>query len=363
MAFNPSLLANGVARNATGDGVRIITYNNSALDNLSATGFFTNCSVHDIRAADFISARSPGQPYLYYVESINSNDEAVLIYTGKWANSSQYPAAGSSLPYVQFLLDYLADNIPAGPQGEQGEVGPQGSQGIQGPKGDTGAAGPQGEQGIQGPQGPKGDTGSQGPKGDQGIQGIQGMQGVQGPQGEVGPQGPQGDTGPQGIQGIQGPKGDTGSDGPQGAPGPQGPQGDEGPQGDAGPKGDTGSQGAQGIQGPQGDTGPQGIQGPKGDTGPSGISKRIEVMTANTDSNGNATFTFSSFGSRPGLAVAFTASNNREFYTVTAYTATSVTINVASRNQSLLTLVGVDVLVPGATAVSGRPVTITLTQP
>lgn len=357
MAFTPSLLANGVARNATGDGVRILTYNNSALDDLSVPGFFTNCSLHDIRAADWIAARSPSQPYLYYVESINANDEAVVTFTGKWANSSQFPAAGSALPYTQFLIDHLAGRIPVGPKGDQGDVGPQGPQGIQGPKGDDGA---QGVQGPQGDTGPKGDTGAQGP------------QGIQGPKGDTGEQGPQG---PQGIQGIQGPKGDKGDDGEQGAPGPQGPQGDVGPQGPEGPqgpkgdKGDTGAQGIQGvqgqqgIQGPKGDKGDTGEQGPQGIQGPSGISKRIEVLTGNTDANGNVTFTFSTFGTRPGLSVAFAAANNREFYTVTDYTATSVTVNVSSRNETLLSLLGLNILTSAVTAVSGKPVTIVLTAP
>jgi hypothetical protein len=365
LAFTPSLIANGVARNPTGDGVRILTYHNTPLDDVMAPGFFTNCSAHDIRVGDWISVRSPTQPYLYYVEAITSSDEAVLVASGKWANSSQYPAAGSALPYTQFLTEYMTGKVPAGPQGPQGDTGPQGPQGIQGPtgpkgdKGDQGDVGPEGPQGIQGP---KGDTGATGPKGDKGDTGPQGPQGVQGP---IGPTGP---------QGIQGPIGPQGNDGPQGAPGPQGAQGEigpEGPQGPQGPEGPQGPQGIQGIQGPKGDKGdqgPQGIQGPKGDTGdvgpqgPMGPDRRIEVLTGTTDSSGNVTFSFAAFASRPGLSVAFQASNNREFHTVTAYSTTGVTVNVSSRNETLLSLLGINILTAAVTPVSGKSVTVVLTS-
>lgn len=350
MAFTPSLLANGVARNPTGDGVRVLTYNNSALDNLLSPGFFTNCSTHDIRKGDWIAARSPSQPYLYFVESITSADEAVVVYTEKWCNSSQFGAAGSALPYTQFLTEYVTGKIPAGPQGPQGDTGPQGPQGIQGPtgpkgdkgdQGDAGPVGPEGPQGPQGIQGPKGDTGATGPKGDKGDTGPQGPQGVQGP------------AGPTGAQGIQGPVGPQGNDGPQGAPGPQGAQGETGPEGPQGPKGDTGDVGPQGIQG---------IQGPKGDTGPQGPERRIEVLTGTTDSNGNVSFSFAAFPSRPGLSVAFQASSNREFHTVTAYSASGVTVNVSSRNETLLSLLGINILTAAVTPSSGKSVTVVLTS-
>lgn len=347
MAFTPSLIGNGVARNPTGDGVRVLTYNNSALDNLLGPGFFTNCSTHDIRKGDWIAARSPSQPYLYFVEAITSADEAVVVYTEKWCNSSQFGAAGSALPYTQFLTEYMTGKIPAGPQGPQGNVGPQGPQGIQGPtgpkgdkgdQGDAGPVGPEGPQGPQGIQGPKGDTGPAGPKGDKGDTGPQGPQGVQGP------------TGPTGPQGIQGPVGPQGNDGPQGAPGPQGAQGEQGLQGEPGPQGPQGEPGPQGVQG---------IQGPKGDTGP---DRRIEVLTGTTDASGNVTFTFSAFASRPGLSVAFQASSNREFHTVTAYSASGVTVNVSSRNETLLSLLGINILTAAVTPVSGKSVTVVLTS-
>lgn len=371
MAFTPSLIGNAVARNPTGDGVRVLTYNNSALDDLLSPGFFTNCSTHDIRKGDWIAARSPSQPYLYYVEAITSNDEAVVVYTEKWCNSSQYGAAGSALPYTQFLTEYTTGKIPAGPQGPQGDTGPQGPQGIQGPKGDTGAKGDTGETGPEGPEGPQGPQGIQGPKGDTGPAGPKGDKGDTGPQG---PQGVQGPTGPTGPQGIQGPVGPQGNDGPQGAPGPQGAQGEIGPEGPQGPKGDTGDvgpQGPQGIQGPKGDKGdqgPQGIQGPKGDTGdtgpqgPMGPDRRIEVLTGTTDASGNVTFSFAAFPSRPGLSVAFQASSNREFHTVTAYSASEVTINVSSRNETLLSLLGINILTAAVTPVSGKSVTVVLTS-
>lgn len=272
MTFTPSLLANGVARNPTGDNTRVLTYANTALDDLTAPGFFTNCSGLDIRVGDWISARSPSQPYLYYVSAITANDEAVVEECGKWANASQYPAAGSALPYTEYLVERALGMIEAGP------------------KGDTGATGP------------KGDTGPQGP------------QGVQGP---IGPAGP---------QGIQGPIGPQGNDGPQGAPGPQGEQGEQGEQ------------------------------------GPQGPDRRIEVLTGTTDASGNVTFSFAAFPSRPGLSVAFQASNNREFHTVTAYSATGVTVNVAARNETLLSLLGINILTAAVTPINGKSVTVVLTS-
>ncbi|WP_340819596.1 tail fiber protein [Methanolobus sp. WCC4] len=57
-------------------------------------------------------------------------------------------------------LETQIDEIPAGPQGPQGEVGPQGPQGEIGPQGPQGEIGPQGPQGEMGPEGPQGIPGS-----------------------------------------------------------------------------------------------------------------------------------------------------------------------------------------------------------
>lgn len=206
MTFTPSLLANGVARNPTGDNTRVLTYANTALDDLTAPGFFTNCSGLDIRVGDWISARSPSQPYLYYVSAITANDEAVVEECGKWANASQYPAAGSALPYTEYLVERALGMIEPVPE------------------------------------------------------------------------------------------------------------------------------------------------------------RRIEVLTGTTDASGNVTFSFAAFPSRPGLSVAFQASNNREFHTVTAYSATGVTVNVAARNETLLSLLGINILTAAVTPINGKSVTVVLTS-
>jgi hypothetical protein len=169
-------------------------------------------------------------------------------------------------------------DIPAGPQGPQGDTGPQGIQGIQGPQGVQGV---KGDQGIQGPQGEQGlsfdfqgvvptieDLPATSIMGHAYIVSADGhmyfwddimgwedagqLQGREGPQGIQGIQGPVGPEGPQGIQGIQG------------ETGPQGIQGIQGPQGDKGDKGDTGERGLQGVKG---DTGADGYVGADGDSG------------------------------------------------------------------------------------------------
>jgi len=61
--------------------------------------------------------------------------------------------------------------IPAGPQGIQGETGPQGIQGAVGPQGMQGSMGMVGPQGLQGNAGPQGSQGPEGPAGPQGLQG------------------------------------------------------------------------------------------------------------------------------------------------------------------------------------------------
>lgn len=182
-------------------------------------------------------------------------------------------------------------------------------------------------------------AGGSGPAGPEGPQGPVGLQGPKGDTGEAGPQGPTGNTGPQGIQGI---KGDTGATGPQGL---------QGIQGVAGPKGDTG------------DTGPMGPQGPQGIQGPSGISKRIVTLSGTTDASGNVAFTFSpAFAATPHIAVMLQAGNTRQFSRITAASATGCTINAFQQNQTLLSLLGLDILTAGVTAISGAIIRIMATE-
>lgn len=210
-----------------------------------------------------------------------------------------------------------------------------GPEGPQGPAGAQGAAGPAGATGAKGDQG---DTGATGPKGDTGAAGAKGDQGDVGPQGTTGPQGLKGDTGATGLQGPIGLTGLTGATGPKGDTGSQGP------------KGDTGERGLQGIQGIQGE---QGIQGP------AGPSKRIVTALASTDASGNATVTFDPpFSGTPHVTLALQSNNTREFVRITSIGPNFVTFNAYSQNITLLTLLGLDIITAGTTALTSRPVRV-----
>lgn len=175
--------------------------------------------------------------------------------------------------------------------------------------------------------------------------------------GSVGPPGPAGPQGPQGEQGIQGPMGPQGPKGDTGATGSQGTQGIQGIQGPTGPKGDTGDTGP---QGPQGDTGPQGIQGIQGPPGP---SKRIVTMSGTTDASGNATFTFSpAFAATPHITAMLVTANTRQFARITAANATGCTISAYQQNQTLLSLLGLDILTAGVTALASTTIRIMATE-
>lgn len=190
-----------------------------------------------------------------------------------------------------------------------------------------------------------------------GPQGPQGEPGEQGPIGPAGPKGDTGDQGPQGIQGIQGPKGDKGD---TGATGPQGPKGDTGDTGATGPQGDTGPQGPKGDTGDTGPMGPQGIQGPQG---PSGISKRIVTLQGTTDASGNVSFTFSpAFSATPHISAMLVTTNTRQYARITAASASGCTINAYQQNQTLLSLLGLDILTAGVTAMASATIRIMATE-
>lgn len=172
--------------------------------------------------------------------------------------------------------------------------------------------------------------------------GDRARKGKDGPSGPAGPQGEQGPIGPQGIQGIQGLKGDKGDKGDTGA---------------------AGSTGATGPQGPIGDTGPQGPQGIQGIQGPAGPSKRIVTLSGTTDASGNVAFTFSpAFSATPHIAVMLQAGNTRQFARITAASATGCTVNAFQQNQTLLSLLGLDILTAGVTAINGATIRILATD-
>ena len=84
----------------------------------------------------------------------------------------------------------------------------------------------------------------QGPAGAQGQTGAAGATGAVGPKGDPGAQGARGDTGPAGLTGATGAAGATGTTGLPGA------KGDSGSAGIQGPRGNTGLTGAAGTAGP-----------------------------------------------------------------------------------------------------------------
>lgn len=125
-----------------------------------------------------------------------------------------------------------------------------------------------------------------------------------------------------------------------GVPGPVGPKGDTG---NTGPTGLTGSQGPQGIQGVKGDTGdigPQGIQGNQGVQGPTGPAPVISgtSTTSTTIGTGSKVFTTQAgMALQVGQVVRVARAADATAYMVgaiTAYTGTSLTVNVSYTNGS-----------------------------
>lgn len=126
---------------------------------------------------------------------------------------SEMPAQVTVENIQQMISNSIAAN--PGPTGPRGLTGLQGSTGDTGSAGPTGATGAKGDRGEVGPTGPAGTTGSTGPKGDPGATGAQGVAGTPGATGATGPQGP---TGPTGATGPQGPQGITASFGTASVP-------------------------------------------------------------------------------------------------------------------------------------------------
>lgn len=102
---------------------------------------------------------------------------------------------------------------------------------------------------------------------------------------------------------------------------------------------------------------------PKGETGPAGPSKRIVTMSGTTDASGNVAFTFSpAFSVTPHIAVMLQAGNTRQFSRITAASATGCTVNAFQQNQTLLSLLGLDILTAGVTAINGATIRILATD-
>lgn len=102
---------------------------------------------------------------------------------------------------------------------------------------------------------------------------------------------------------------------------------------------------------------------PKGEQGPSGISKRIVTLSGTTDASGNVAFAFSpAFAATPHISVMLQAGNTRQFSRITAASATGCTVNAFQQNQTLLSLLGLDILTAGVTAINGATIRIMATE-
>lgn len=307
--------------------------------------------------------------------------------------------------------------LASGNTGVRGPEGPPGVTGGSGPQGEPGAEGP------MGPTGVKGDTGETGPPGNTGATGPQGPQGVKGdvgPSGGVPPGGAIGqvlaketvtdyDTewidvvasgGATDLEylgawqaGIEYSDGDvviyngtpymatkTTTEAPvqwnvPGA-GPTGPQGPPGPQGNIGPqgiKGDTGSQGIKGDTGAQGPQGSQGVQGPQGIPGvvtafreghtfavagdlsvlPSALPSIFVPMSATQTTVLRSVRAKLGSGTSVGVQVKRNGSNVGTVITVTPTVNETSLGNIALANNDELSF--------SLSALTGTPVTLTLT--
>jgi uncharacterized protein YqfB (UPF0267 family) len=162
---------------------------------------------------------------------------------------------------------------------------------------------------------------------------LQGAPGSNGADGATGATGPQGNIGATGAQGNQGYIGSTGAQGNIGATGAQGNQGDAGATGAQGNIGATGAQGNTGNIGATGAQGNIGATGAQGSTGADGIGYRLYSFSSVAIGTGSKSFTVtldaanSMYGVGDYVTVATDASNYM-FGNITAYSGTTLTVNV-----------------------------------
>lgn len=121
---------------------------------------------------------------------------------------------------------------------------------------------------------------------------------------------------------IPGATGAPGPAGAQGQPGATGPAGATGATGPAGPAGPTGATGATGPTGPAGATGATGPAGPAG----VGVADKAKLTT---DATGTVVWTYAAgpFAFAPTVVATPVASATPCFVTISAVTATSVTLH------------------------------------
>lgn len=104
---------------------------------------------------------------------------------------------------------------------------------------------------------------------------------------------------------------------------------------------------------------PRGEKGEQGIPGPAGPSKRIVTLSGTTDASGNVTFTFSpAFAATPHVSVMLVTANTRQFWRISAASASGCTVNAFQQNQTLLSLLGIDILTAGVTPISGATIRV-----
>lgn len=104
-------------------------------------------------------------------------------------------------------------------------------------------------------------------------------------------------------------------------------------------------------------------KGEKGDQGDPGISKRIVTLSGTTDASGNVSFTFfPAFSATPHISAMLVVANTRQYTRITAASATGCTINAYQQNQTLLSLLGLDILTAGVTAMASATIRIMATE-
>lgn len=92
-------------------------------------------------------------------------------------------------------------------------------------------------------------------------------------------------------------------------------------------------------------------------------AKKAETFTGSTNASGNFVVTFANtYAAAPNLAVSVVSTDVREKWRLIAHSTTGCTIRVEQVNASFLSLLGLDVLTTGTTAVSGRAVQVGVTE-
>lgn len=91
--------------------------------------------------------------------------------------------------------------------------------------------------------------------------------------------------------------------------------------------------------------------------------KKVETLTGTTNSGGLVTLTYANtYAIAPHITPTIILGSELERVRITAHTTTAVTLKVEAQNKAFLSLLGLDVLSAGTTAVNGRTVQVLVTE-